>query len=412
MNLLYNIGIRLYISLIFIASLFKPKAKLWIEGRKNVFNNLQNKFSPEDKVVWMHCASLGEFEQGRPVIEAFKKQFPSFKILITFFSPSGFEIRKNYPGADFICYLPADTTANARKFIEAVKPTVAFFVKYEFWYNYINELEKIKTPLFLVSAIFREGQIFFKPYGNFQRNVLKKVTHFFVQDEASQKLLSSIGINQCTITGDTRFDRVNETVAQSASFPEIENFCKGSPVLVAGSTWEEDEKIIAEVFKKQSDWKIIIAPHEVNESHISKIENIFKGMAICRFSKLHIQPDIDFKILIIDSIGHLSKIYKYGSIAYIGGGFGKGIHNILEAAAFGLPVILGSNYQKFKEAKDLIKVGGAFSINSAEEFSKAFISLNNIKLQLQKASEVCKNYVMENKGATGKILSHLKQILP
>jgi 3-deoxy-D-manno-octulosonic-acid transferase len=410
MNLLYNTAIRLYYLFIFIASFFNEKARLWIEGRKNTISLLQQKLNATDKTIWIHCASLGEFEQGRPLIENLKKDFPGYKILLTFFSPSGYEIRRNYPLADCVCYLPIDTPENVKTFLDAAQPTMAIFVKYEFWHNFINELSHRKIPLFLISAIFRKEQIFFKPYGGFYRKVLRKIEHLFVQDEHSKNLLTSIAITNVTVSGDTRFDRVFNTASTSDYLPAIENFCNGKPTLIAGSSWPEDEKLLAEVFQQQQDWKLIIAPHETNTSNIERLEKLMSFKSSCRFSQLHTGSlEKNHDVLIIDTIGHLSKIYRYGTIAYIGGGFGKGIHNILEAAAFGLPVIFGPNYNKFREAKELIKAGGGFTIKDLDDLKVVF---EKLKSNEQKAAaETAKNYVLLNIGATEKIISHITPLL-
>ncbi|RZJ97942.1 MAG: 3-deoxy-D-manno-octulosonic acid transferase, partial [Flavobacterium sp.] len=332
--------------------------------------HIAEKVNPAGENIWFHFASLGEFEQGRPVLEKLRQLHPQKKIIITFFSPSGYEIRKNYSLADAIFYLPLDTKKNAKRFIEIVNPEMAIFTKYEFWYYYFNELKRKEIPLYIISGIFRKEQIFFKRYGGFYRNILKCVSHFFVQNEESTLLLKSININNTTISGDTRFDRVYENAKNPKHIPEIDFFCGDSPILICGSTWPDDEKLIAELPAKYPDWKFIIAPHEVHESHIQIIESLFPETV--RFSELKSKRTTDSSILIIDNIGMLSALYQYGRFAYIGGGFGAGIHNTLEAAAFGLPVIFGPKFSKFQEAKDLIEIGAAKSISSADELIASF----------------------------------------
>jgi 3-deoxy-D-manno-octulosonic-acid transferase len=411
-RILYNISLYLYSIIIRIATLFNQKAKLWIRGREDIFLNvksaLNNSESQNSPLIWFHCASLGEFEQGRPLIEKIKSQHPEYKILLTFFSPSGYEVRKDYSGADYIFYLPLDTTYNAKKFIRLVNPKAVFFVKYEFWFNYLNELKQQNIPLYLVSGIFREDQLFFKSYGSWFRKQLNCFTYFFLQDEYSSKLLNSIGFKNNAVVGDTRFDRVDEIAKNVKLFPIIKQFKQDSNILIAGSTWEEDEKIISKNFKNSKsqilNFKLIIAPHEIDESHINSIVLKFNNFKIIRYSQANENNINGAQVLIIDNIGMLSSLYQYGNIAYIGGGFGKGIHNILEAATFGLPVIFGPNYQKFSEAKELIKLGGAFSINNDFDLNKTIESLND-KIVRQVTANISKQYVQSRIGATDKILS-------
>ncbi|WP_342437230.1 3-deoxy-D-manno-octulosonic acid transferase [Pedobacter ginsenosidimutans] len=400
MLLLYIIGIRVYTLLIRIFSLFNPKAKLFINGRKNSYTQIVQKINPNEKHIWFHFASLGEFEQGRPVLEKLKSLYPAKKIVVTFFSPSGYEIRKNYALAD-VFYLPIDTAANAKRFIASINPEMAIFTKYEFWHFYFKELKDKGIPLYVISGIFRENQAFFKWYGGFYRNILKSVTYFFVQNEESKNLLKSIGLNNVTINGDTRFDRVYENAQSPKQLSLIESFIGNSPTLVCGSTWPEDEKILSALPEKYPSWKFIIAPHEIHESHIESIEKQF-SIGSVRFSVLEAQiSDLKSQILIIDNIGMLSSLYQYGNVAYIGGGFGTGIHNTLEAAAFGLPVIFGPKYDKFQEAKDLIAIGAAKSISSVEELIGAFEDF----AKNEDAAAQAKRYVADKKGATHQIIS-------
>ncbi|WP_406825372.1 3-deoxy-D-manno-octulosonic acid transferase [Pedobacter sp. KACC 23697] len=402
MKLLYIIGIWGYTLLIRIFSLFNPKARLFINGRKNIFTLITRKINPAEKHIWFHFASLGEFEQGRPVLEKMKALYPAKKMIVTFFSPSGYEIRKNYALAD-VFYLPIDTAANAKRFIASINPEMAIFTKYEFWHFYFKELKEQGIPLYVISGIFRESQAFFKWYGSFYRNILKSVTYFFVQNKESENLLNSIGLNHVTISGDTRFDRVYENAQSPKRLNLIESFIGNAPTLVCGSTWPEDEKILSALPQKYPDWKFIIAPHEIHESHIESIEKQFSVNSV-RFSVFSADPkalNAKPQTLIIDNIGMLSSLYQYGKVAYIGGGFGTGIHNTLEAAAFGMPVIFGPKYDKFQEAKDLIAIGAAKSISSTKELTDAFNAFSNN----QHAADAARKYVEDKKGSTDQIIS-------
>jgi 3-deoxy-D-manno-octulosonic-acid transferase len=407
MQFLYNLSIYLYLFAIKIASLFNAKAKLWSSGRSENFDKIKSAINNQQSLlIWFHCASLGEFEQARPLIEKYKTQNPTHKILLTFFSPSGYEIRKNYAFADYIFYLPIDTSANAKKFIELIKPKLVFFVKYEFWFNYLNELKRKNIPVYLVSGIFRENHYFFKWYSAWFRKQLNCFTHFYLQDEKSVELINAIGYINATVTGDTRFDRVADIAKNVKSFPLIEQFKQEKKVLICGSTWKEDEKIISDCSLHIADYKLIIAPHEIDDTRINSIIQLFSNSTIVRYSQANPENVKTADILIIDNIGMLSSLYQYGTIAYIGGGFGKGIHNILEAATFGLPVIFGSNYYKFNEAKELIHLGGAFSISNNEDF-EATVKLLGDKMVLQTASHIAKYYVQSRVGATDKILNSI-----
>lgn len=407
MRLLYNLSIYIFLFVIRIAALFNPKAKQWIVGRKTQQAKWEEQDFKKDDVIWFHCASLGEFEQGRPVIEKIKSQHPSYKILLTFFSPSGYEIRKNYKSADYLFYLPIDTIANAKKIIAIVKPKMVFFVKYEFWFNYLNELKKNKIATYLISGIFRENHYFFKYYGFWFRKQLNCFTHFFLQDKESARLLNSIQYNNITVSGDTRFDRVAEIARDVKSIEIVQDFITNKKVFIAGSTWNEDEQIILTQKFKALGFKIIIAPHEIHEHRLNQIETNFAKYNCLRFSKANEQNVKTADLLIIDNIGTLSHLYQYGTVAFIGGGFGKGIHNILEAATFGLPVIFGPNYQKFTEAKQLIQLGGAFSVATNIQFNETLqLLMDNFKLQ--QAADVAKKYVVEKTGATDIIFSSIK----
>ncbi|GAA4336627.1 glycosyltransferase N-terminal domain-containing protein [Mucilaginibacter gynuensis] len=401
MMLLYNLGVRLYYLAVYIASFFNKKAKLWITGRKN-----QTVIRCQDS-IWFHFASLGEFEQGRPVLEKMREQHPGRKIVVTFFSPSGYEIRKNTPLADAVYYLPLDTPANARNFIDAIQPTLAVFTKYEYWYHYFKALHQRNIPLYIVSGIFRPKQVFFKWYGGLHRKMLTFVSHFFLQDERSTQLLQAISITNTTVSGDTRFDRVWANAQSPRDLPVIKNFINGKNAFVCGSTWPEDEKLLAVLVAAYPDWKFVIAPHEIGEEKISRLLSVLPQGTAISHSELVKQVDTysqQHDILIIDNIGMLSSLYQYGRIAYIGGGFGAGIHNTLEAAAFGLPVIFGTNYQNFKEACDLIALRGGFSISNETELIATAKRLTDDAAFYEQSSATAKRYVDEQKGATEKIL--------
>lgn len=412
MSVIYHIVIGCYAVIIRLAALYNDKAKRWIIGRKNIFKRLSEDFRNVDKVVWFHAASLGEFEQGRPVIEAFRKEFPEHKILLTFFSPSGYEIRKDYKVADYIYYLPIDSRSNARKFLEITQPKLAVFIKYEFWFNYLDVLFQNKIPTFVISAIFREDQYFFKPYGFWFRNKLRLISQFFVQNKQSETLLHSIGISHVKLTGDTRFDRVFEIAQNVQSFPLINKFAEGSIVILGGSTWPRDEELLQQLMQGTGDqFKLIIAPHEIHSERINDIVKEFSDFKVLRYSEMNDQNIHSARVLIIDGMGFLSALYQYCAIAFIGGGFGKGIHNILEAATFGKPIFFGPNYYKFKEAVDLIHKGGALEVSNELDLIYRVNNLLSGEDSLQKASAVCKQYVHENKGATQIIMNEIDKRL-
>ena len=404
MLLLYRFGLSIFYILMKFASLWHPKAKLWVNGRQNWEKELRKKVGKIESSVWFHFASLGEFEQGRPVLEALKKAEPETNIIISFFSPSGYEIHKNYPLALAVCYLPLDTTNNATTFIEIIKPKYAVFTKYEYWFYFFRTLHQKHIPLYLISGIFRKNQAFFKFYGGFYRQMLSFITYFFVQNEESKTLLNSLGINQVAVSGDTRFDRVTENAKNKIELKEIEAFCGSSKVLVAGSTWPADEELLNTIIESCTDWKFIIAPHEIAETNIQGLEKQLLGKTI-RYSNLEVHKLTLPQVLIIDNIGLLSSLYAYGTIAYIGGGFGKGIHNTLEAAAFGLPVIFGPKYQKFQEAKDLIELNAGFSISNQAELNDCFKLLQSDTHK--EAGKQAKAYVDEHTGATAQILEKI-----
>ena len=407
MVFLYNLGVRVYQLLILLASLFNKKAKLWINGRKGWVSSLEKSIKTGDRIVWFHCASLGEFEQGRPVIEVFRQKYPDIKILLTFFSPSGYEIRKNYQGADFVFYLPLDTRRNAKKFLEIVKPIAVVFVKYEFWYHYLNQLKKRNIPTYIISAIFRDDQVFFKSYGGWYRKFLANFEHLFVQNEKSKNLLTSIGVKNVTVAGDTRFDRVVANFSSAKTLPLLEQFSANAKVLIAGSTWPKDEELIIEYFKNNPHGiKLILAPHEINQQNIDRFIEKAGVKAIRYTQPSSIAPD-EAQLLVIDTIGILSSAYRYGTVAYIGGGFGAGIHNTLEAAVFGLPLIFGPNYLKFQEAVDLINIKAAVSINNQDELFSSANQLFEDQNRLDLASSSAKEYVNQKAGATAIISSKI-----
>jgi len=408
MRLIYSLAIIAYTGVIYMASFFNEKARLWLNGRKDWRKKLAENVAGFDKTIWIHCASLGEFEQGRPLIEKIKKEFPGFKILLSFFSPSGYEIRKNYPLADYICYLPADTPRNAKFFIETVRPEMSLFIKYEFWNNYISELYKKGIPLFLVSGIFRSNQHFFRWYGGFFLKILRKFTHIFLQNEESALLLKKAGIENFTVTGDTRFDRVIQIAGSSSGIPAIEKFSNGEKLFLAGSSWPQDEEIIVRYINNYPfAMKWVFAPHEIDRHNIDRLASMIKPKCV-RFSEFS-DNSIDARVLIIDNIGMLSSAYRYAYIAAVGGGFGKGIHNILEPACWGLPVLFGPNHSKFREATDLLSAGGAFCFRNYDQFRASLDKLLTDSAFYKSASEAALKYVSDNTGATDKIIIEIFQ---
>ena len=407
MKVIYNLGILLYVLAVRLLSPVNSKAKLWTLGRKGWDDRLQKNIKKEDINIWIHCASLGEFEQGRPLIEGIKKIRPDYKIILTFFSPSGYEIRKNYSLADYVCYLPADTPLNAAKFISILNPAAAIFIKYEFWDNYSAILENEKIPLFLVSGIFNQGQHFFKWYGGFFRKMLFRFSHIFVQDGQSMELLQRIGLENVSVAGDTRFDRVIEIAESAGAIAAIELFGGGEKVLLAGSSWRQDEEIIARYINMNPErMKWVFAPHEVDISNIERLEKLFTTSTV-RFSEFT-EKAAEARVLIIDNIGLLSSAYRYAFVAAVGGGFGKGIHNVLEAACWGIPVVFGPKHEKFREAVELIKAGAAKSFKDFEDFSNIIDNWLYNKEEYLKSAENARSYVKDNAGATHKILKGIK----
>ena len=407
----YNLIIYLYLLGVAIYSRFNEKVRKMWRGERDAFRILREKVDPNAKYVWFHAASLGEFEQGRPLMEQLRKDHPEYKILLTFFSPSGYEVRKNYEGADIITYLPLDTITNARRFLRTVRPVMAFFIKYEFWYNYLHILKHRNIPVYSVSSIFRPDQVFFKWYGRQYGRVLNCFTHFFVQNEVSKDLLAKIGITNVDVVGDTRFDRVLQIKDAAKQLPIVEAFVKDAPqVFVAGSSWPPDEEIFIKYFNAHKNWKLIIAPHVIGEDHLKQIEKLLEGRKVIRYTEAeksltsHLSPLASYDVLIINCFGLLSSIYHYGQVAYVGGGFGVGIHNLLEAAVWDVPVFFGPNNQKFQEAQGL-KTSGGFEITNYEEFASQMDKFASDADYL--AEQGCKagHFVKGQSGATGKVLS-------
>ena len=378
-------------------------------GERQTIRLLKEKVDPSARYIWFHAASLGEFEQGRPLIESIRSRYPEYKILLTFFSPSGYEVRKNYEGADIICYLPLDTVRNARRFLRAVRPEMAFFIKYEFWYNYLHILKHRNIPAYSISSIFRPDQIFFRWYGAQYARVLKCFTHFFVQNEESKALLARLGITDVDVVGDTRFDRVLQIKDASKQLPLVELFVKDAPrVFIAGSSWPPDEEIFIKYFQQHRDWKLIVAPHVIGESHLAQIQSLLKGRKIVRYTQATLEQVAEADVLIIDCFGLLSSIYHYATVSYVGGGFGVGIHNVLEAAVWNIPVLFGPNNKRFREAQGLLRDGGGFEIGGDTDFDSVMNYFLSHPDSLTKAGNKAGTYVQSLAGATGKILSSIQ----
>ena len=405
--MIYNLIIYLYLLGVAIYSRFNEKVRKMWRGEREAFKILREKVDPNAKYVWFHAASLGEFEQGRPLMEQLRREHPEYKILLTFFSPSGYEVRKNYVGADIITYLPLDTITNARRFLRTIRPVMAFFIKYEFWYNYLHILKHRHVPVYSVSSIFRPDQVFFKWYGRQYGHVLNCFTHFFVQNEQSKDLLAKIHINNVTVVGDTRFDRVLQIKEAAKQLPVVEAFTNGAPnVFVAGSSWPPDEEIFIKYFNAHKDWKLIIAPHVIGEDHLKQIERLLEGRRIVRYTDAEKSDALgDAEVLVINCFGLLSSIYHYGNVAYVGGGFGVGIHNVLEAAVWDVPVFFGPNNQKFQEAQGLKAAGGGFDFQTYEEFAQKMDSFLADADKLKTAGNKAGKFVQGLAGATAKVMS-------
>ena len=418
--MIYNIVIYFVLWGIAIASLFNEKVRKMWRGEREAFKILKQKVDPDAKYVWFHAASLGEFEQGRPLMERIRKEHPQYKILLTFYSPSGYEVRKNYEGADIICYMPVDTRLNAIRFLRLVRPVMAFFIKYEFWSNFLHILKHRGVPTYSVSSIFREDQVFFKWYGKSYAKVLKCFTRFFVQNEESKRLLEGIGITDVDVVGDTRFDRVLQIKDAAKQLPICEAFRKGSAssaealpkagykVFVAGSSWPPDEEIFIRFFNDHKDWRLLIAPHVIAEEHLKLILSLIKDKKVVRYTQTTPEEAAEADVLIIDCFGLLSSMYNYGDVAYVGGGFGVGIHNTLEAAVWNMPVIFGPNNKKFQEAQGLLKSGGGFEIHNFEDFDGLMNSMMNDAAFLKSSGEKAGAFVASLSGATDKVLSKVK----
>ena len=419
--MIYNIVIYFVLWGIAIASLFNEKVRKMWRGEREAFKILKQKVDPNAKYIWFHAASLGEFEQGRPLMERIRKEYPQYKILLTFYSPSGYEVRKNYEGADIICYMPVDTRLNAIRFLRLVRPVMAFFIKYEFWSNFLHILKHRNIPTYSVSSIFREDQVFFKWYGRNYAGVLKCFTRFFVQNEESKRLLEGIGIKDVDVVGDTRFDRVLQIKEAAKKLPICEAFRTGVAssqsadvphtdfkVFVAGSSWPPDENIFIPFFNEHKDWRLLIAPHVIAEEHLKLILSLIKDKKVVRYTQTTPEEAAEADVLIIDCFGLLSSMYNYGDVAYIGGGFGVGIHNTLEAAVWNMPVIFGPNNKKFQEAQGLLKSGGGFEINTYEDFSGLMNSLMNDEAFLKQAGDKAGAFVAHLAGATDKVLASVK----
>ena len=405
---MYTIGIYLYMLAVKLAALFgHKKAERLIEGHREIFSSLEKGIKEGKDYVWFHASSLGEFEQGRPLIEKFRATHPEYRVVLTFFSPSGYRSARNYQQADVVCYLPFDTPANVRRFLDIVNPKMVFFVKYEFWLNYLSALKKRNIPTYVVSSIFRKEQVFFRCWGGFYRKALHCFTHLFVQNESSKELLASIGVKNVTVVGDTRFDRVAKIAEQAHLLPLVASFVEdGKKIFIAGSSWGPDEDVYIPYFNRTSGWKLIIASHEVNEERIKQIEEQVRGLCV-RYTQATIEEVRSAKCLIIDCFGLLSSIYRYGTVAYVGGGFGVGIHNVLEAAVYGIPVFFGPNNYKFQEAQQLKACGGGIEISSRDEFEEKIAAMDKDSSVIENAGDAAGKYVSQNAGASARIFEVL-----
>jgi len=412
MQFLYNILTYLAAFVIALIAPFNLKIKLFHRGRRETFLKLKEKVAPTDQTIWMHCASLGEFEQGRPVLEKIKLKYPTYKIVLSFFSPSGYEVRKTYKGADVVVYLPLDTPKNVKRFIAILNPNLAVFVKYEIWPNLLKELAKKEVPTILISGIFRKDQIFFKKYGRWSRNALQAFTHFFVQDQKSALLLNNIKLNAVSVVGDTRFDRVNDIVTQRKELAFLTEFTKDKHTLVAGSTWTKDEDLLVDYINKFSctHERFIFAPHNINQQQLKSLVSKLTPKTYL-YSEVTLKNKQDARVLIIDSIGILTSVYAYADVAYVGGGFGAGIHNILEPATYGLPIIIGPKHQKFKEAKELIAQEGCFVIDSKQTLAKQLQHFCNDLNYTKNTGKKASSYIQSNTGATEAIINYLSKII-
>jgi len=411
LRLLYNILINIAWLGLKVVALFNAKIKLFVQGRKQTFSILEERLRSADKTIWMHVASLGEFEQGLPILERLRTEYPEHRLVLSFFSPSGYEVKKNTSVADVVIYLPMDSNYKAKRFLELVNPELAIFVKYEVWPNYLHHLQKRNIPTLLISAIFSERQIYFKPFGGFMRKSLRKFDHYFVQDENSKKLLESIEIKNSTISGDTRLDRVSEILKQNNQLDFMDRFKNNQLCLVAGSTWREDEQILINYINNTSEKvKVVIAPHEIKPAHITKITSALNKKTLC-YSDLGNQNLKEIEVLIIDTIGLLTKIYSYANIAYVGGGFATGLHNTMEPAVFGIPIIIGPQFLGFKEVEDLVKEGGIMPISNQDSFNNLMGDLLNNPISIRNIGDINANYINSNRGAADLIMKHISKIM-
>ena len=404
---MYNLLLYLYTLGVAVCSLFNEKVRKMWRGEREAFRILKEKVEPGARYVWFHAASLGEFEQGRPLMEQLRRDHPDLKILLTFFSPSGYEVRKNYEGADIICYLPLDTPTNARRFLRLIQPEVAFFIKYEFWYNYLLILKKRGVPVYSVSSIFRDGQVFFRWYGRQYGHVLKCFTHFYVQNEVSRELLAKIGIHGVTVVGDTRFDRVLQIKEAAKKLPIVEAFCDKKKVFIAGSSWQPDEEIFIPWLNEHKDWKLVIAPHVIGEDHLQQIEKLLEGRKVVRYTEATEENVKGAEVLMINCFGLLSSIYGYADVTYVGGGFGVGIHNTLEAAVWDVPVFFGPNNQRFQEAQGLKLCGAGLEIGNADDFRRLMQGFEDHPTLAKELGEKAGAFVASMTGATRKILADI-----
>ena len=411
MHFIYHILLNIVWFGLHVVALFNAKIKLFVRGRKQTFSILEDKLTSADKTIWMHVASLGEFEQGLPILERLRAQYPNHKLVLSFFSPSGYEVKKNTTAADVVVYLPMDSLSNAKRFLKLVHPELAIFVKYEVWPNYLHQLKKSNTPTILISAIFSKRQIYFKPYGGFMRKSLQKFDTYFVQDDDSKKLLDSIGITKVQVGGDTRLDRVSEILERNNRLDFMDRFKNNQLCLVSGSTWPEDESILIDYINRTEErLKFVIAPHQIKPAHVAKITAVLQKPSIC-YSALGDQNLKEIDVMIIDTIGLLTKIYSYANIAYVGGGFATGLHNTMEPAVFGVPIIIGPQFEGFKEAEDLVREGGIVPVSSKDSFSNLMNDFLTHPTTLQNKGKINSDYINSNKGASDLIMKYISKVL-
>lgn len=410
MSVFYTLGIRVFGLLVWLAAPFRRSARLWVEGRKGWHRRLREDIRESGSLVWFHAASLGEFEQGRPIIERVREAYGDHRVLLTFFSPSGFEVRKDYEKADFVHYLPLDTPGNAKRFLDAVRPRLAVFIRYEYWYNFLWAMFRRGIPVVMVSSVFRKDQIFFKPYGAWTRNALRRISHFFVQNEESLALLGSIGVENKSLSGDTRFDRVWAASREKREFPLVERFLGGRKCLMAGSTWPFDDRLLKNILPAFPDLKFVVVPHHVDEANIGRIVDLFEHRATL-YTRGEDQDLESVQVLVVDTIGMLTYLYRLADITYVGDGFGAGIHSVLEPAAFGMPIFFGPNYRDFQEAVDLVERGGAFAVRDQEELVQGIRRFADDENARGKAGRICRDYIEEKRGATERVMKGLAEFL-